>query len=48
MKRGVKGGRAHSGSNGLYDNYEKLDLKDMMSVFDEYIQANKKLELRMK
>ena len=48
MKRGIKGGRAHSGSNFPYDNYEKLDLKDVMSVFDEYIQANKKLELRMK
>ena len=47
MKRVSKGGTPYSLGTELYDTVEHLDLNDVMSVFDEYIKANKRIEQRM-
>ncbi len=48
MKIATKGGTAHSGGNGPFDNFEKLDLKEVMSVFDEYLSAQSRVETILK
>lgn len=37
MKIAARGGTAHAGGDGPFMNYEKLELKEVMSVFDEYL-----------
>lgn len=44
MKIATKGGTAHAGGDGPFMNYEKLELKEVMSVFDEYLAAQKRVE----
>lgn len=44
MKISTKGGTAHSGGDGPFMNYEKLELKEVMSVFDDYLAAQRRVE----
>lgn len=44
MKIATQGGTAHSGGDGPFMNYEKIDLKDVMGIFDDYLAADSRVE----